>query len=119
MIALENVNEYISNMRFKKSFVGGVKEESVYENMRKLSDLYEQKINEMTEQIKSLKDETLNLTQDNQELIEIKDRQQEEIKRTKRNYVMLLQSHQSKISQFMEACVGFSDEISKAVNENQ
>lgn len=116
MILSEDINEFIYNMKLKKSVLGGIKEESVYENMRKLSDMYEAQISEMKKQLKTLQEQNDNTTRDYNEM---KQKLTKEINSNKRNYIDRLKIHQVKISQFMEACESFSEEVQEALEKYQ
>ena len=116
MILAENVNEFIYNMKFKKNIWGGIKEASVYENMRKLSDLYEATISKMEVKIRVIQEQADSIGQDYNE---VKEKQAEEINLIRRNYIELLEAYQTKINQFMEDCKTLSVEVSYALDENQ
>ncbi|MFA9462728.1 MAG: hypothetical protein ACERKN_00390 [Velocimicrobium sp.] len=109
MIQSENVNEFIDNMKLKRSVVGGIKEESVYENMRLLSDLYEAQVGEMKEQIRVLQEKNETMEQV----------YMQEQNRLKSYFADKLSVHQRKLNQFMDACQEFSDDVKVALEEYQ
>lgn len=121
MIMSDNVNEFIYKMKLKKKLLGGIKEESVYANMRKLSELYEEQIAGLKEQITGMQEqiETLQKQADTleQNLIEAEENQKVELYRMKNNYTELLQAQQDKINRFREVCEGMSEQIGEALEQ--
>lgn len=105
MIESEEVNEFIENMKLKKSVVGGIREDSVYENMRALSDLYEAQIEELKKKISDLED-----------ALQKKDASlQEEKLAMDTIFINTFQAHQLRINEFQQVINGFSDEVADAL----
>lgn len=123
MIVSDNVNEFIYKMKLKKKLLGGIKEDSVYTNMRKLSDLYEEQIAGLKEQIAELKEQVQALQEQTdaleQNLVETEENQKVELYRMRDNYTELLQTHQDRINRFREVCEGLSEQIGEALEQYQ
>jgi len=116
MILTEQVDEYIYNMKFKKSVIGGIKESSVYENIRKLSDMYEKQISDLKEQLHDLQEKN-----NNTECVfnELKVKHEEELDRIKNKSLDVLNHHQTKIVEFLKTCEEFSNDVGSALEEYQ
>ncbi len=123
MTASERVNEFIYNMKLKKSIIGGIKEESVYENMQKIRDIYETQMNDEKEQMKVLKDKSDKLEQEinklEQDFNNLKQAHEQELHAVRSNCVSVLTSHQSRMNQFLESCIDLSEDVKKAIEECQ
>jgi len=114
MILTEQVDEFIYNMKFKKSLVGGIKESSAYQNMRKLSDMYESQISNLNEQLHDLQEKS-----DNTEQVfnELKEKHEKELDEIKNKTLDVLNQHQAKIDQFLKTCEEFSNDIGSTLEE--
>jgi len=116
MILTEQVDEFIYNMKFKKSVVGGIKESSVYQNMRKLSDMYESQISDLKAQLHDLQEKSNNTEQ---VFNELKEKHEEELDNLKSKSLDILTQHQDKIDQFLKTCEEFSNDVGFALEEYQ
>jgi len=112
MILTEQVDEFIYNMKFKKSVIGGIKEASVYQNIRKLSDIYEVQISDMKEQLYILQEKSNNTEK---VFNELKEKHEAELDTIKNESLDVLNRHQAKIDEFLKSCEEFSNDVGSAL----
>lgn len=116
MIESENINEFIFNMKLKKNILRGISEKSVYENMRQLTDLYEEKINELNIKISELEKLSENLEK---ELLETKIMYQKDAVEIKAEYRKKIEDNKKLLVDLAEACEILTDKITNKQHEHK
>lgn len=91
--SVDEITEYLSNMKFRRKLFGGYRKESVLENISKVSDMYRAVIVELTDSLntanagnKELEARLLKLTESNEAMNTVLQRQSDEVQTEKSKY---------------------------------